>query len=184
MNYYVIQVLTGGEDKFLKLARRALDSINPPLTETTTLMWPRRRLRIRKSGKDRDVLAPIFPGYLFLESEELSTELYWALKEITGFCKFLKDNNTIEPLTGGDRQLLLHFLSFGEVVEKSRAYFDENRRIRIADGALKGLEGRIIKVDRRKGRARVALSLYEDSFKIDFGFELLEPVGENENNQE
>jgi transcriptional antiterminator NusG len=32
----------------------------------------------------------------------------------------------------------------------------------------------IVKVDRRKGRARVRLEMYEDSFEVDFGFEALD----------
>jgi transcriptional antiterminator NusG len=39
---------------------------------------------------------------------------------------------------------------------------------------MKGLEGQIIKVDKRKKRAKIRLKLYEDSFPIDFGFELIE----------
>jgi len=39
---------------------------------------------------------------------------------------------------------------------------------------LKDLEGRIVRVDRRKGRARVRLELYADSFEVDFGFEALD----------
>ncbi len=54
------------------------------------------------------------------------------------------------------------------------AFFDENKRIRIVAGPLKNLEGMIVRVDRRKGRARVRLALYEDSFEVDFGFEALE----------
>ena len=52
--------------------------------------------------------------------------------------------------------------------------FDENRRIRVVSGPLQGLEGRIVKVDRRKGRARVRLDIYADAFEIDLGFEILE----------
>jgi transcriptional antiterminator NusG len=43
-----------------------------------------------------------------------------------------------------------------------------------------GLEGRIVKVDRRKGRAKIMLDLYNDSFSIDLGFEVIgsmEPAG-------
>ena len=67
----------------------------------------------------------------------------------------------------------------GEVVEKSKVYFDENKRIRVTEGALKGLEGHIVKVDKRKRRAKVKLALYDDSFLIDFGFELMEPLEAN-----
>ena len=70
--------------------------------------------------------------------------------------------------------MLSHFLAFGEIVDKSMVTFDEDRRIRVLSGPLKGLEGRIVRVDRRKGRAKVRLEMYEDSFEIDFGFESLE----------
>jgi transcriptional antiterminator NusG len=183
MNYYVIQVVTGGEAKYLKLAEKAMAIADPPLVSENSLVWPRRRLLIRRKGRSLDSLAPIFPGYVFLETEDVTPDLHWLLRRIDGFCRFLKDNHHVEPLTGEDRKLLLHFLSYGEVVEKSRVYFDENKRIRVVEGPLKGMEGRIVKVDRRKRRARVVLAMYEDSFRIDFGFELLEPAGEDESTQ-
>ena len=70
---------------------------------------------------------------------------------------------------------MAHFVRFGEVIGKSTVTFDENSRIQVKDGPLAGLEGRIVKVDRRKQRAKVRLDLYKDSFLVDFGFELLAP---------
>jgi transcriptional antiterminator NusG len=55
--------------------------------------------------------------------------------------------------------------------------FNENDRIEVIDGPLAGMEGRIVRVDRRKGRARVKLDLYDDSFAIDLGIELVTPAG-------
>ncbi len=170
MNYYVVQVLTGDEDQFLRRLRHALDE------EAARILWPRRRLTIRRRGRSHQVMAPIFPGYVFLETEELSNELYWSVRRCEGFLRFLVDNHDIRPLSGVDRELLVHFLSFGEVVEKSKVVFREDARIHVLEGPLKGLEGRIVKVDRRKGRARVRLDLYNDSFLVDFGFQSMQPV--------
>ena len=39
---------------------------------------------------------------------------------------------------------------------------------------MEGLEGRIVKIDRRKQRARIRLDLYDNSHLIDLGFEELE----------
>ncbi|MQY76888.1 MAG: antiterminator LoaP [Spirochaeta sp.] len=172
MTYYVIQVQTRMEDKYLQLAANIVEE------KQVRLLWPRRKLRIRRRGVWKDSLAPIFPGYLFIESELISPELYWQIRRVPGFVRFLKDNHNIEPLAKRDQELLTHFLSFGEVVERSRVFFDENKRIRVLQGPLKGLEGKIVKVNRRKGRAGVKLDLYEKSFLIDFGFELLEPTDE------
>jgi transcriptional antiterminator NusG len=171
MTLYVIQVKTGGEEKFLK---HVSSHDGGPGVE---FLWPRRRLRIRRGGSWRNTLAPIFPGYLFLKTAEIDTELYWRLRRTPGFFRFLQDNHQIEPLSPRDLRIVLHFLSFGEIVDKSLVTFDENQRIRVISGPLKEMEGRIVKVDRRKGRAKVRLELYENSFMIDFGFESLKQAG-------
>lgn len=204
MNYYVIQVFSRSEDKFIRLANRLLFNVGEPFgfeveTRVPTaadyidlpqgfspgaapgrLLWPRRSLSIRHRGRTEQSLAPIFPGYVFYEAEEIHPEVYWVLKQLNGFIRFLKTASTIEPLRGDERSLLLHFLSFGEIVDKSLVYFDESSRIRVVSGPMKGLEGRVVKVDKRKKRAKVHLSMYEERFLVDFGFELLEPVEDHE----
>ncbi len=185
MNYFVIQVITREENKYIRLAHQAL-AIHPTIpADTGRLIWPRRRLTIRKQGKEKTSLAPLFPGYIFWEGEEMYPDLYWALKRVPGFIRFLKSNQDIEPLEGENLRMIQHFLRFGEVAAPSKVYFDENSRIKVAQGPLKGMEGHIIKVDKRKKRAKVRLNLYEDSFMVDFGFELIEPSGEkNETDKE
>ena len=159
---------TRTEEDFIPRAESIVDN------EDVKFFWLRRSLRIRRRGIWVETLAPIFPGYLFIETMEISPELYIKLKPIPGFLRFLQSNENIEPLSEGDEKLLLHFLSFGQVIEKSVVYFDEGKRIRVKSGPLKELEGKIVKVDRRKGRAKVKLDMFENSFLIDFGFEALE----------
>ncbi len=180
MKYYVLQVMTGEENKFIGLAKENFKINLPAFDINDNLLWPRRKLTIRKNGKNKESLASIFPGYLFFEAEKLSTDIQWILRRTAGFVRFLKNNRNIEPIEGSDKELLLHFLHFGEVVEKSKVWFDENGKIKVLSGPMKGMEGRIIKVDRRKKRAKVNLSLYKESFAIDFGFETLGKVEENE----
>lgn len=134
MNYYAVQVRTRGEEKYLKIARYLLDTYDLLPEWKGRFLWPRRKLTIRKRGVKKQSTLPIFPGYIFLESKELDPDVYQVLKKIRGFFRFLKNNQNIEPLTGADRRLLLHFLSFGEIVDKSTVYFDENKKIRVIQG--------------------------------------------------
>ncbi len=168
MNYFVVQVKTREEEKYRTLARQALQ------TSTMKLVYPQRRLRQLRRGNWKDVLKPLYPGYIFLEGEEVSVDDYWSLRHVPGFLRFLETNANIRPIEGSDRELLLHFLRFGEVVEKSKVTFGADSRIRVLEGPLAGLEGRIIKIDRRKGRAKVKLDLYNNSFPVDLGFEVIE----------
>ena len=168
MPYFVIHLKTRSEEEFISRAESILDD------REVRFIWLRRSLRIRKRGEWIETLAPIFPGYLFAEAQEISPELFLKVKRIPGFFRFLQSNENIVPLSQVDVQLISHFLSFGQVVDKSVVYFDAGNRIRVVSGPLKELEGKIVKVDRRKGRAKVKLDMFENSFLIDLGFEVQE----------
>ena len=170
MAFYVIQVQPRNEGDYVSNARRKLSESDG------RLHWPRRNLRIRRRGIWHDSTAPVFPGYVFLEAIQLSPPLFALLKSVPGFHRFLKSNRDIVPLTGADEAILLHFLSFGEIVGRSQVRFADRNRVVVLSGPLTGLEGKIVKIDRRKGRARVNLDLYDSPFVIDFGFDDLGAV--------
>jgi transcription termination/antitermination protein NusG len=168
MQLFALQVRTRSEQKFLSLARR----LHPE--HASGLVFPRRALSLRRMGKTTTSEAPLFPGYLFLRAESVAPEVYLSLRTLPGFYRFLKTNHDIRPLEGSDRELVLHFLAFGELVHKSKVKFDENSRIVVTEGPLKGMEGRIVKLDRRKKRVKLKLDLYEETFLIDLGVEFID----------
>ena len=171
MNYYALQVRTRGEEKYMRLFRGQHPEITLPL------YFPQRALDLRRGGKIVPSKLPVFPGYVFLELHEDEDILHyqWAFRRTEGFYRFLRSNRDIAPLQNRDLELVLHFIkNVGPLAGKSRVYFDENSRIVVISGPLSGLEGRIVKADKRKGRAKIRLDLYGDSFCIDLAFEVLE----------
>jgi len=173
MNYYAIQVKTRSEEKYISLFK-ANNPQNP-----FVFHFPRRYLDIRKDGKKKVTTPAVFPGYIFIEVDNKKEilENQWNFRRTDGFLRFLRTNQDINELDSKDLELVLHFIkSPGEIAGKSRVYFDENSRIIVADGPLSGLEGRIIKVDKRKGRAKIKLDIYNDSFTIDLAFEVISPL--------
>ncbi len=173
MQYYTIQVKTRNEQKFIKLFK----ALNPDCD--VEIHFLQRMLNIRKNGIVKPVLSPIFPGYLFIEVDEDDSidRYHWRFRKTEGFFRFLKSNQDIEPLSGKDLEIVLHFLKKnGPIAGVSLVHFDENSRIVVDEGALKGLEGCIIKVDKRKGRAKVKLDMYGNSFPIDLAFEMIKKV--------
>jgi transcription termination/antitermination protein NusG len=177
MNYYAIQVKTRAEAKFIKLFK----AMHPEIT--LPVYFPQRRLDIRRKRQIKPSMSAVFPGYLFIEVEnnEDILKYQWDFRRTDGFYRFLRSNQEITPLADRDLELVLHFIkNAGPVAGRSKVYFNENSRIVVVEGPLMGLEGRIIKVDRRKGRAKIKLDLYNDSFSIDLGFEVIgsmEPAG-------
>jgi transcriptional antiterminator NusG len=177
MNYYALQVKARTEKKFIEHFK----AINPDIT--LPVYFPQRRIDIRRKGKIHQSTQAIFPGYVFVEAEKNEDLLahQWAFRRTVGFYRFLRSNREITPLANRDLELVLHFIKkVGPVAGISRVFFNENSRIVVVDGPLSGLEGRIIKVDKRKGRAKIKLDIYEESFAIDLSFEVidsLEPAG-------
>ena len=170
MNYYALQVRTGGEEKFITLFRALHPDISFPI------YYPRRSLDIRRRGKIINTCSAIFPGYLFIEADnkEDIQKYHWAFRRTEGFFRFLRSNQDICPLEDKDLELVLHFIKkVGSLAGKSLVTFDENSKIVVIEGPLAGLEGKIVKVDKRKGRAKIKLDIYGDSFSIDLAFEAL-----------
>ena len=172
MNYYAVQVQTGSEEKII-------DNVKTTLAyrlEQQNFIFPKRILKIRKSGILKDEAKPVFPGYFFIEAENINTELYNTLRGTKGFYRFLKSNQEITALTGKDLSILQHFINFGQTISTSKVYFDENDRICVTSGPLKGLEGMIIKVDKRKNRAKIKMDFANENLLIDLGFELIKAM--------
>ena len=165
-----MQVKTRGEEKFMRLFKGQNPDIKLPM------YFPQRALDLRRGGRIIPSKHAVFPGYVFLELSEDDNILnyHWAFRRTEGFYRFLRSNQDIAPLQHRDLELVLHFIKeVGPLAGKSKVYFDENSRIVVIAGPLSGLEGRIVKADKRKGRAKIKLDLYGDSFCIDLAFEVL-----------
>ena len=170
MAYYAIQVKTRGEERFMHIFREQNPDIKLPL------YFPQRSLDIRRGGRIKPTKLAIFPGYIFLEIPEgdFISHYQWFFRRTKGFYRFLRSNQDIVPLQNRDLELVMHFIKqVGSLSGKSKVYFNDNARIVVISGPLSGLEGKIVKADKRKGRAKVKLDLYDDSFCIYLAFEVL-----------
>jgi len=169
--YYVIRVAPRQEEAFLKLSARLI------LDEGVAMVYPRRRMEHLKRGKRVMAEVALFPGYVFLRSDNgLDPELYSRIKGLPGFTHFLRQGLEVSEVRGKDLDLLSHFLKFGEVTPTSQVAFDENQRIRVFSGPMEGMEGRIIHVDKRKRRAKIRLDFDHGTFTVTLGFELMTEV--------
>lgn len=169
MAYYVIRVAPRQEQTFLRLSQRLIAD------EGVSVVFPRRKMEHLKGGKRITVEVALFPGYVFLRSDEgLPPDLYKRIKSIPKFTLFVRQGEAIAEVRGRDLDLLSHFLKFGEVTPKSQVIFDENQRIKVLSGPMEGMEGQIIHVDRRKRRAKIQLTFDHGTFTVTLGFDLME----------
>lgn len=174
MKYFAVQVRTNHEDVYIEQVNTKLEFRH----DKQTFIFLKRKLSIRKAGKNTIQILPVFPGYIFIEAEEIDPLLYNIAKHTPSFNRFLVNNKDIRALEGRDLTILTHFMNFGTVAETSKVWFDDNDRIVVSSGPLQGIEGCIIKVDKRKKRAKVKLDFANNNFTLDLAFEIL-----NKNNK-
>jgi transcription termination/antitermination protein NusG len=175
-NIYVIQVLTGKEELYRKHVfnfRKHMENYEEGESEYEMII-PKRTLTLRRRGKWIPTTKPIFPSYVFLVCESLHPDSRMMLRRMPGYIRFMKEKDgRLTPLTDNDRELLLRLTASGENTRRSVVTFDKDNRVVPLSGPLKDCEGTIIKVDRRKQRARVRFMLNDKTFVIDFEYEEL-----------
>ena len=161
MSWYVLQVMTGEELD----VRRRVESLG------FKSLAPREEIFERRQGKNYKRLRILFSSYVFVHIDYDSNK-YHRLRNLPGVLRFLGSPGP-QPVPDEEMKPILHFCSDGELIGITTALKDGDR-VRIIDGPLKNFDGKIIKVDRRKGRARVMVTLFGKEHFIDFGVEILE----------
>ena len=161
MECYCIMVKTGSDEKFKEAEERKLAAFG---TSAQKFYFFKKQMCTRSGD---NFMEPLFPGYVFMETPVLERSAIEVLKNVNGFYHFLFDNTKPQKLQGSDLTYYSIFRSEGEVLGISHTRFDENQRISIIDGPLLGLEGKIIRVNRRCHRVTVEISLFGYSKKVD-----------------
>ncbi|MDR2842748.1 MAG: antiterminator LoaP [Spirochaetaceae bacterium] len=171
MKYYAAQVKTLFEEKYIDLFKYLHSKI------PVVFYFPKRELIERHCGKRLHKILPLFPGYIFIETQDdfKIQDYIMHFRRIKGFFRFLRSNVEIQQIRGNDLEIIKHFIEKPAATsEISTVYFNQNDEIVVVKGALSGLEGRIVKIDKRKGRAKIKLGLCGESYTVDLGFETIE----------
>ena len=174
--YYTLQLATGKEALFIQKAKKLLVQTDIQ----AHFIYLTREMTIRRHGILQKQILPLFPSYIFLEiSDKLPNELYTLLRTLPEFYHFLPHNKNPQPLHERDLQIITHFMQAGTKIGSSLVTFTTDQHITVISGPLKGLEGNIIKVNRRKQRAKIRLNFEHTVMTIDLAFDEIENSSEN-----
>lgn len=162
--WYVIWTSTGSEKK-------ALEGISDdPLAKRVFI--PRRAVQIKRNGEWVKVEKPLFPGYLFVDTDEVES-LADEVRKIEGFNKILTVNKEFCPLYDRDADLIESLYGNGGLFDVSEGMI-EGDRIIVTSGPLKGQEGLIKKIDRHKRLAYLESDMFGQTIRAAVGLEIVE----------
>jgi len=161
MNWYVINCLTGREQEVKNHIQDA----------GIKAIVPRRVMTEQRCGAWRNVERVVFPSYVFVRAEMTPTD-YYTIRYVPGVIRIL-DNNRPKPLQEEEVTLILKLTMDGDPLGISEV-FVEGGRVTVSDGPLKGLEGNIIKLDARRFRAKVNITILGEPRIVDLAVKFIQ----------
>lgn len=164
--WYVLQVMSGREADLQALFsfyfdRKLLQDCFSPTYEAS----------YKRDGIRRVVQRRLFPGYLFLVTEDIQA-VEWQLKGIPDMTKVLKVDREYIPLTQAEQAFLEQHLNQDHILPMSRGY-QAGDEICITEGAFAGYRGRLKTVDRHNRYGVISLTMFGRNVDMQFGLEVV-----------
>ena len=172
--WYAMQVVSGREGQTALMVRQLLSD---RILEDCFV--PVRRLRKKFHGEWHEVTEKLFPGYVFMISEQPQS-LYEELKKIPTLTRILgRCEGYFTSLSEEDVRLMKK-LQDGSgkkgslEVDVSRIAVEEGSRIKVLSGPLMNLEGQIKKMNLHKRTAEVEMEFMGRKTVVYLGIEMVE----------
>ena len=164
--WYVVQVRTGDElkiaDRLQHEVRLADEKIFVPLFE--------RRKCIR--GEWTKVTMPLFPGYIFIETDDVE-DMHLRIRKLNVFTKVLKTGDIYTPISEEEEEFLRNLIGEDHIARQSVGIIEGDKVI-VMEGPLYGLEGSIIKINRHKRIAFIKADFMGGPREIKVGLEIID----------
>lgn len=165
--WYAVFVKTGEEDK-------VKERLDYRFGGSPAVMIPKKIIKERKNGKWYRRVRNLFPGYIFIHGA-LDEHDYKQLWRVPGLYKLLCTDREPVQIPKREIEVFSHLFDDEDIIQESDIFM-EGDKITIVNGPLASLQGRILKVNRRKGRARVLLDFLGEERVIDLGVNIIEAV--------
>ncbi|MFB6366788.1 antiterminator LoaP [Paenibacillus elgii] len=173
MSWYALFVESGKEDAVEKYIRKFFKFV--PLS----CFIPKRIVPEYSQGVARNSIRVLFPGYVFVQAT-MSSNLYYRLKSIPDLyylvdCGERKKDKSPGYFTSipDDEMLWIKNLTDEQgIIEYSEVHI-VNKKVEVISGPLKGKESWIKKVDKRKSRAKIEVTLLNKKSLVDVGVRIV-----------
>lgn len=137
------------------------------------VIFPTKQIQEKRNGEWQTKEKPITPGYIFIYSKEKL--VFEKDLNITNLYKILQYEDKTKELIGQDYEYALLIYTHNGCLETSKV-MTSGSEVRIIDGPLKDLAGKIIKLDKHKKKAWIETVFFNELTTITLGVEFLEEL--------
>lgn len=152
MKSYCLYCKTGSEAKLVKLLKKDMRDY---LQMEMDVIYPTRMMNQRRRGIWSRVEQPLLPGYVFIYLDDDTPFPSFIIKQERDAYKILRYPDGSIELQSGDLQYAMWVYNHGGRFEPSTVVFTHGQIVKVLDGPLKEMEGKIVKLDRHHKRVVV-----------------------------
>ncbi|MFU0783666.1 MAG: Transcription termination/antitermination protein NusG [Thermoanaerobacterium thermosaccharolyticum] len=171
--WYVIYAKAGNEIKVQNLIDSLFKSLNNKLIRT---LIPKRAIFERTEKKRVKKIKYLFPGLVFVKTDNIS-EIYNEIVNTPYHLDIIENEMKPTKVKEDEMQVILSMINESDIIEFSIG-IKIGRKVKIVDGPLKDFGGVIEKIDNRKGRAKVRLSISGNVYLVDLGIYVVEDINQ------
>lgn len=174
--WFVIQTLSGKENKVRDALQRQLDSEDAKGVPVYEVSIPTEKVSEVRQGKKYTTTRKIFPGYILVrmdlyqaETAEIDEVAWYFVRNTQGIIGFIGGSNRPVPL-GPDEVANLFREAEAEENIKPKVLFEIGEVVRINSGAFDNFEGTIEEIDNERGKLKLMVSIFGRSTPVELEF--------------
>lgn len=173
MQWYVVNVHTGCEDKVARGLREQIDKrhLNALFGE---ILVPTREVTEIKAGKRVKSERKFFPGYIVVQMV-MNNETFSLVKLMPQVVMFLGAKNKPIAVSEEEARRLLKQVEEGSTVPDDIEY-EVGQEVHVIDGPFAGFNGVVSEVDNVKQKMTVNIAVFGRETSVDLDFSQIERV--------
>lgn len=168
--WYAVFVKSGQE-------KNVKERLDYRFSQEPKIFVPQKEILERKEGKWYRHIHVLFPGYIFMKGE-ITPAVLTGLQKVPGLYKLLCVDRAPMEIPEHEIAVFMELLDDNNTIRMSDGFF-EGGKVKITSGPLLTMHGEILKVDRRKSRAKVKLVFLGEERIVDLGLNILMNDEEN-----
>ena len=161
---YVLQTLSGDEKKLLDRCRKTI------CKDDEEAFVPTIERKRKYKGVEKTVRAAMFPGYVFFRTGD-PVALFFKMKTVPYLSKLLRVNEEMLHVTPEEDEVISRLGGEDHNAEESTGVIEDGK-LTILKGPLKDFSGDIVRIDRHKKTATIALDFLGERRNLTIGLEI------------
>lgn len=166
--WYVLQVRTGQETDIIAQCRSIVLQEN----EDVFIMLGEKKRRLRGKWETKRYL--LFPGYIFIDTTDIDG-FRIRLQEIKAMTKVLGIGEEVVPIWPEEEEFLRQLGGEDHIAGYSEGYL-EGEHLVVMDGALKGYEGTVKRIDRHHRLVTIEVPLLGRIVEVQLGLGIVKRI--------